>query len=70
METMLYFLDFLEIKDELRKMQKPVVDLLMLGQVVQSESPKAFICTCESAAKKGPSKGLDFMYLRICCTSR
>jgi len=35
------FLDFQEISDSPKKMQKPVTDLLVSGHLAQSESQKA-----------------------------
>jgi len=69
-ETISCFFDFHEIMKDPRKTQKPVLDLLVLGQVAQSESLKALIWVSKSATKKSPCDGLDFMYLSTCCKAR
>jgi len=41
-ETVVCFLDFQEIREVPRSMQRPVVDRLVIGHEAQSESLKAF----------------------------
>jgi hypothetical protein len=48
------FLDFQEINESPKKIQKPDIDLLVSGQLAQSESQKAFKCRAEEAGKKIP----------------
>ena len=48
------FLDFRQIKDYPRNMQKPVVDRRVSGQEAQSESQKAFQLNIRSRKKEQP----------------
>ncbi|XP_050249761.1 WAT1-related protein At1g09380-like [Quercus robur] len=45
LETVFCFLDFQETNESPKKTQKPVMDLLESGQVAQSASAKAFMCS-------------------------
>jgi hypothetical protein len=48
-DTVFYFLDFHEIKESTKNIQKPVTDLPEFGQPTQFESQKAFNCSEEDA---------------------
>ena len=61
-DTVCYFLDFQEINESPRKTQKPLIDLLVSGQVAQSESTKAFNCIEDVEGKKTPCPGVVFTY--------
>ncbi|GJV19607.1 alcohol dehydrogenase 1 [Tanacetum coccineum] len=54
LDTTACFLDFHEIVESPRRMQYPVVDLLVMGQLAQSESQYAFSSTAELLAKRIP----------------
>ena len=54
LEIVFYFLDFQEIKESPRKMQKPVMDLLESGQAAQSAFAKAFMCNEVFDGKNNP----------------
>lgn len=47
-------LDFQEMREEPRKIQKPIMERRVAGQVAQSESLKAFNWREESAGKNKP----------------
>ena len=52
LETMGYFLDFQEMRDEPRKIYKPNMERLVSKHVAQSEYAKAFDCNSELDEKK------------------
>ncbi|KNA20759.1 hypothetical protein SOVF_049300 [Spinacia oleracea] len=52
--TTVCFLDFQEIGDEPKRIQKPVVDLLDVGQLPQSLSQYAVSCADDDDASKMP----------------
>ena len=54
LETIDCFLDFHEIRESLKKMQKPVVDLLVSIQDAQSTSVYAFRCKSDLDDKRIP----------------
>lgn len=62
--TVTCFLDFQEINQSPMKMQNPVIDLLVSGQVAQSESLKALSCSDEVDGKKSPKAGDVLIYRR------
>jgi hypothetical protein len=62
LETVCYFLDFHDIKESPKKIQKPVTDLLESGQLAQSESQKDFNCKDEFVGKKMSYAGEDLIY--------
>lgn len=53
-ETVCCFLDFHEIRDSPRKIQNPVIDLLVSGQEAQFASAKAFKCSSDLLEKNKP----------------
>lgn len=63
LDTTACFLLFHEIRESLRKKQKPVIDLHVSRQVPQSEFKKPFSVGEEVAEKTKPCQGAPLRYL-------
>ena len=61
-DTTVYFFDLHNIKDSPKKMQKPVMDLLVSGHPAQSESQKPFNCKSVADGKNSPCPSVPFKY--------
>lgn len=66
LDATVYFLLFQLIKQFLKKKQKPIVDLIMLGQAPQFESEKPLRFNEVDALKNSPCLGLFLRYFRTC----
>lgn len=62
--TVGWFFDFHEIKESPMKIQNPVTNRLVSGQVAQSKSLKALSCNGELDGKNSPNVGEDLTYQR------
>ena len=69
-ETICCFLDFHEISEEPRKIQKLEIERRVSGQAAQSESAKALSLTVEEEEKNKPWPGVRLMYYKIFMAAR